>query len=152
MDFHSETRKSFGHLATKFINNVLKKNDCSDILGNIFQILNKQRNEQPSANPRVLRSVDLQVPKEDDVVRRHPENICDKILQLLTERGICVFDKRSIDPSQWCRSAQRRTSSRESHAYSETVNDKAEILLELLSSEKKELIDSKTEKKLISSP
>ena len=50
-----------------------------------------------------------------------------------------------IVPSQWCRSARKRTSSRESNVYSETVKDKAKILLDLLSSEKKELIDSKTE-------
>ena len=122
----------------------MKNSDCNDCLRNICEILNTQRHEKVSTNPKVLCTEDLNVPKEDEVVRRHPEITCDKILQFLTERIIFVFGKRSIDPSQWCRSARRRTSSRESHVYSETAKDK-EILLELLSSEKKELIDSKTE-------
>ena len=65
LNFNSETSKLLKYLASKFINEVLKKSDCNDCLRNICEILDTQRHAQVSTNPKVLHREDLKVPKED---------------------------------------------------------------------------------------
>ncbi|KAK3103191.1 hypothetical protein FSP39_017174 [Pinctada imbricata] len=68
------------------------------------------------------------------------KNRCEEVLKILTERVVTLFGKRSVDPSMWDKSSQRRSA----HAtgdYFTSRHEKAEIFVELLSKRNQDYID-----------